>query len=185
MTATLTAAAGYTVGPDDAAAVTVADDEELEVSVTVPASVAEGAAAQFTVTVAGGTSTAPVAVSYTVGGTATAGTDYTAPSGTLTLAAGAAAGTITVATLEDGVLDPGETLEVTLERASTAARTVAVSGSPATTAIVDEGTATVSVAPGDGDGGRGARLHGSADGRGGGRRGAGVGDGGRHGGGRG
>ena len=150
VTAALTAAAGYTVGTEDAAAVTVADDEELDVSVTGPQSVAEGAAAQFTVTVAGGTSTAPVAVSYTVGGTATAGTDYTAPSGTLTLAAGAAAGTITVATLEDGVLDPGETLEVTLESASTAARTVAVSGSPATTAIVDEGTATVSVAPATG-----------------------------------
>ena len=147
VTAALTAAAGYTVGTEDAAAVTVADDEELDVSVTGPPSVAEGAAAQFTVTVAGGTSTAPVAVSYTVGGTATAGTDYTAPSGTLTLAAGAAAGTITVATLEDGVLDPGETLEVTLSGASTAARTVAVSGSPATTTIVDEGTATVSVAP--------------------------------------
>ena len=147
VTATLTAAAGYTVGSEDAAAVTVADDEELEVSVTGPQSVAEGAVAPFTVTVAGGTSTAPVAVSYTVGGTATAGTDYTAPSGTLTLAAGAAAGTITVATLEDGVLDPGETLEVTLSGASTAARTVAVSGSPATTTIVDEGTATVSVAP--------------------------------------
>ena len=146
VTATLTAAAGYTVGADNAAAVTVADDEELDVSVTGPASVAEGAAAQFTVTVAGGTSAATAAVSYTVAGTATAGTDYTAPSGTLTLAAGAAAGTITVATLDDGVLDPGETLEVTLESATTAARTVAVSGSPATTTIVDDGTATVSVA---------------------------------------
>ena len=108
---------------------------------------AEGAAAPFTVTLAGGTSAATAAVSYTVGGTATAGTDYTVPSGTLTLAAGAAAGTITVATLDDGVLDPGETLKVTLDGATTAARTVAVSGSPATTTIVDEGTVTVSVAP--------------------------------------
>ena len=146
VTATLTAAAGYTVGTDASAAVTVADDEELAVSVTGPASVAEGAAAPFTVTLAGGTSAAPAAVSYTVAGTATPGTDYTAPGGTLTLAAGAAAGTITVATLDDAVLDPGETLKVTLDGATTAARTVAVSGSPATTTIVDDGTVTVSVA---------------------------------------
>ena len=49
--------------------------------------VVEGNDATFTVAVAGGTSTAPVPVTYTVGGTATAGTDYTAPSGTLTLEA--------------------------------------------------------------------------------------------------
>ena len=64
--------------------------------------------------VAGGTSTAPVAVTYTVGGTATADTDYTAPSGTLTLGAADASGTIAIATLPDSVVDDGETLEVTL-----------------------------------------------------------------------
>ena len=74
----------------------------------------EGNDATFTVAVTGGTSTAPVAVSYTVGGTATAGTDYTAPSGTLTLEAAAASGTIAIATLTDSVLDGGETLIVTL-----------------------------------------------------------------------
>ena len=68
-----------------------------------------------TVTVGGGSSTAPVEVSYAVGGTATPGTDYTAVGGTLTLAAGAATGTIAIATLADRVLDPGETLEVDAE----------------------------------------------------------------------
>ena len=146
---TVPAVAGLTV---TSAELKLTDDEELEVSVTVPASVAEGAAAPFTVTLAGGTSTAPAAVSYTVGGTATAGTDYTAPSGTLTLAAGAAAGTITVATLDDAVLDPGETLKVTLDGATTAARTVAVSGSPATATIVDGRHGDGIGSAGDGDG---------------------------------
>ena len=57
---------------------------------TVPQTVVEGEAAEFTVTLAGGTSTEPVVVSYTLGGTATAGDDYTAPEEPreLTIAAG-------------------------------------------------------------------------------------------------
>ena len=71
---------------------TITDDEALTVSVAGPSTVVEGDTATFTVSVAGGTSTAPVVVTYTVGGTATAGTDYTAPGGTLTLDAGASSG---------------------------------------------------------------------------------------------
>ena len=87
-TVTLTGAslpAGVSLGTA-AATATITDDDALTVSVTAGAStVVEGNAATFTVAVAGGTSTALVAVSYAVAGTATAGTDYTAPSGTLTL----------------------------------------------------------------------------------------------------
>ena len=85
-------------------------------------------------------------VTYTVGGTATAGDDYTAPSGTLTLAVGAASGTIAIATLNDGVLDPGETLAVTLSGASTTAGSAEADTTAASTTILDEGTETVSVA---------------------------------------
>ena len=92
--------------------------------------VVEGNDATFTVAVTGGTSTAPVPVTYTVGGTATAGTDYTAPSGTLTLAAAAASGAITIATLTDTVLDPGETLIVTLTGASTSTGEVTADPTP-------------------------------------------------------
>ena len=52
------------------------------------ATVAEGSNAVFTVTLSGGTSTAPVVVSYETSGSATSATDYTAPSGSLTIAAG-------------------------------------------------------------------------------------------------
>ena len=93
----------------------------------------------------GGTSTAPVAVSYTVGGTATSGTDYTAPSGTLTLTAGAASGTFTIATRSDSVLDAGETLLVTLTTATTTSGSVTASSTAVETTIVDAGTVTVSV----------------------------------------
>ena len=112
-------------------------------------SVTEGGPAEFTVTLAGGTSTADVEVTFTLGGTAMAGTDYTAPATlTLTLAAGVKTGTISIPTLDDGVLDPGETLTVTLSKATTTAGTADVDATAreATTTIMDDGTETVSVA---------------------------------------
>ena len=60
---------------------TIDDDEALLVNISADAvSVVEGGSAAYTVRVTGGTSTAPVTVSYTVGGTATSA-DYTAPTG--------------------------------------------------------------------------------------------------------
>ena len=127
------------------------DGEELVVSVaTVARSVEEGEAAEFAVTLAGGPSTAPVVVSFTVGGTATAGTDYTAPTSpaTLTIGAGEASGTIRIDTIADGVSDPGETLVVSLRGARTTVGTVTVDSSAASAAstIADAGPATVSMA---------------------------------------
>ena len=151
-TVTLTGAglpAGVSVGTA-AATATITDDDALTVAVTADAeTVVEGNAATFTVTVAGGTSTAPVPVTYTVAGTATAPTDYTAPSGTLTLEAAAASGTITIATHDEMVLDRGETLVVTLSGASTSAGEVTADATPAQMTISDEGAVTVSVTAGD------------------------------------
>ena len=124
----------------------ISDDEELEVSVSADATVVEGNAATFAVEVTGGTSTAPVAVTYTVGGTATAGSDYTAPGRRLTIGTGGASGTITIATLADAILDRDETLEVTLSGASTAKGSATVDGTAAQTEILDQGMETVAVA---------------------------------------
>ena len=125
---------------------TIEDDDTLTASVTAGASmVSEGSAASFEVVLTGATSTADVVVTYTVTGTATSGTDYTAPSGSLTITAGASSGTITIQTTSDLVLDRGETLIVTLTGASTTAGTAEYSPAAATTTITDPGTATVSV----------------------------------------
>ena len=102
--------------------------------------------ASFPVTLTGGTGSADVVVSYTVTGTATAGTDYTAPSGPLTILAEQSSGTITIQTSVDNVVDPGETLIVTLTGASTTAGSATFSAATATTTITDTGTVTVSVA---------------------------------------
>ena len=123
------------------ATVTIIDDEALSVSVAaVTTIVTEGTDAVFRVFAVGGTSTADVAVTYTVSGTATAGSDYTAPSGSLTLAAGVAKRTVTIATLTDEMFDPDETLRVTLTEASMAkgeARVAAPPDNSATAAIED------------------------------------------------
>ena len=103
---------------------TIEDDETLTATVTAgSATVSENAVASFPVTLTGGTGSADVVVSYTVTGTASSGTDYTAPGGSLTILAEQSSGTITIQTSPDDVVDPGETLIVTLTGASTTAGT--------------------------------------------------------------
>ena len=63
-----------------------------------------------------------VTVDYaTSNGTATAGDDYTATSGTLTFAPGDTVKTVSVAIVDDGVEDSGETMTLTLSGATNAA----------------------------------------------------------------
>ena len=122
---------------------TINDDDILTATVSaISGIIAEGESATFEVTLAGATSTADVEVDYTVEGTADAGTDYTPPSGTLTIAAGADRGEIRIDTHIDGMLEPHETLIVTLVDARSAGQ-VEVDPTPAVTTVA---TVTVSVA---------------------------------------
>ena len=76
--------------------------------------VTEGGAATITVTRTGGTQ-GGVTASYAIGnGTATAGTDYTAASGTLTFGPGVTTQTFTVGTARDKRAESGETVTLTL-----------------------------------------------------------------------
>ena len=77
--------AGQQVGPATATG-TITDDDALSVGVSADAlAVVEGEAATFTLALSGASATAPVVVDYTVTGSARAGSDYTAPGGSLTL----------------------------------------------------------------------------------------------------
>ena len=67
----------------------------------------------FTVTLSAASST-DTTVSYTVVGTATLGSDYTALSGSVTILAGATSATITVPVLDDALVEGTETVVVTL-----------------------------------------------------------------------
>ena len=53
-------------------------------------------------------------IAYSVAGTASPGTDYTALSGTVTVLAGATTATISIPVIDDLILDPSETVIVTL-----------------------------------------------------------------------
>ena len=146
----VTLPAGVSLGTVSATG-TIEDDETLVASVTAgepggPATVSENGTASFPVTLTGGKSTAPVEIKYTVTGTATEGVDYTAPGGTLRLDTGLTGGTILIAVLRDEVLDPDETLIVTLMSATTSMGAAEVDATPATTTITDDDLATVSVA---------------------------------------
>ena len=122
-------------------------DDTLSASVEGPETVTEGHTADFTVTLTGAVGEEPVVVTYTVTGEATSGEDYTPPSETLTIPAGATTGTIMIATRADGVLEGDETLVLILLDATTTTGVVAVA-SPATaeTTIKDsDGMVTVSL----------------------------------------
>ena len=126
-------------------------DHALEASVTGPATVNEGQSVTFTVTLEGqGDNRSGVVVDYELGGSAVAPDDYAAPSsGTLTIPQDQDTGTITIRTELDGVLDPGETLVVTLtDDTRVLDEGLVVVGSPAsaTVTIVDQQLVTWSVA---------------------------------------
>lgn len=61
-----------------------------------------------------GSTVAPLAVSYAVAGTATAGSDYEPLPNTITLAVGAASGRVEVVPVDDGVAESPESLAVTV-----------------------------------------------------------------------
>jgi hypothetical protein len=81
-------------------------------------SAAEGSPLNFIVNKVGGSQSAFTVNYATSNGTATAGSDYTAASGTLTFAAGETQKTVLVATSSDAATDPGETVVLTLSSPS-------------------------------------------------------------------
>ena len=124
LTLTLTNATGFDFLVADAVATgtirnteAAADPSELSVA-NAEATEEEDAALDFVVTL-DPAATAAVTVDYaTADGTATAGSDYTATSGTLTFQPGDTEKTVSVPITDDAVDDGGETLTLTLSSAS-------------------------------------------------------------------
>ena len=128
-------AVGVTFGPSPACGTTgaVCTRANMALSGTISANIpgppwlsvadaqvqeAEGATLDFVVTLSRAVSRT-VTVDYaTSGGSATAGSDFTATSGTLTFAAGDTSKTVSVPVLNDTVDDDGEMLTLTLSNAS-------------------------------------------------------------------
>ena len=123
---------------------TITDADALLVTVTADEpSVDEGETAAFTVKLSESRRTAAVVVVYEVDttvSTATAGDDYGAPTGTLTIGAGSTSGTIEIETIADNVLESSETLVVALTSASSDGGPVTVSTTKAQMTIVNTTT---------------------------------------------
>jgi aryl-phospho-beta-D-glucosidase BglC (GH1 family) len=121
---TLSGASGASIGDGQALGTILNDDAGAVLpSISVgAASVAEGASGTtnlvFTVSLSAPVS-GPVSVNYaTANGTASAGSDYTATSGTLSFAAGETSKSVTVAVRGDTVVEANETLNLTLSAPS-------------------------------------------------------------------
>ncbi|HEY7308917.1 MAG TPA: Calx-beta domain-containing protein [Gemmataceae bacterium] len=99
--------------------------------------------AQFTVTLYNPPANGDVTIDYTtVDGTAQAGSDYTATSGTLTFTAGGpTTQTITVPVIGDSVVEPDETFSVQLSNATGAS--IAFDGNASATVVNDDTTLSV------------------------------------------
>ena len=112
---TLKPDAAYTVGSRNSGIVNILSDEVVTISAT-DAIATEAGSTKGTLTVTRtGSKSAALAVSYTVGGTATPGSDYTALSGTVTIPDGSSSATITVKPVNDAVAEGDETVTVTLK----------------------------------------------------------------------
>ena len=153
VSATVSGASG--VADPSAVTLTIADDDAApSLSISAP-SVAEGAAGasaalDWTVALSAASGRA-VTVAYAegTGGTATAGTDYTAlAAGTLTFAAGETSKTVSVTVTGDATDEPDETVVVTLSAPSNA--TIPDGAASGTGTIMDDDAApTVALALAD------------------------------------
>ena len=147
---TITISAVIDATPIGSRNVTIAASDPAAFSIAVDpagAGIAEGETATLTVRTGGVTFAAEQTVELMVGGDATAGTDYTITSRSITLAAGATAGSTTVAALEDTEVEPAETITLTASHGpvviGTATITIPENDPPAFSMTVDPAGADI------------------------------------------
>ena len=106
----------YSLGTSFSATVNIADNDDTPVvSVRNSATASEPSTAGSVIFRAIGSATGNIVVHYTISGTATAGSDFTAPSGTVTISAnGSTDVTVSIPTLDDAALEDTETIVVTI-----------------------------------------------------------------------
>ena len=112
---TLAEGSGYGVGGRGTHTLTIVDDETPAASfASASQSAGEGSGTHDVEVRLDKAPLADIMLAYTVSGTATSGSDYTALSGTVAVPRGATTATIPVTILDDGVQDRGETVVLTL-----------------------------------------------------------------------
>ena len=141
-----------TVGAANSDTVTISDNDTAEVTILANDNTAaepSGNNGQFTVSISNPSDTDTV-VAYTVSGDATAGSDYTTLSGTVTILANQTTATIDVAVLDDLLLEDNETVTVTLDSITSGDTDITVGAANSdTVTIFDNDTAEVTIAAND------------------------------------
>ncbi|ASO07964.1 calx-beta domain protein [Arenibacter algicola] len=139
---TLATGTGYNIGSPSSATVNITSEDTSPFDVSIAASDASASESPLdngtlTVSLSSVNTGTAITVNYTVGGSATQGSDYTALSGSVNIPNGAQSATITVVPVNDTAVEPVETVIVTL--ASGTGYTVG-SPSSATVNITSEDT---------------------------------------------
>lgn len=107
------------------ATITIVDNDDPPALPNISISADDSVAAEagldggFFTVVRGGSTAAPLTIGYTVAGTATAGVDYAALTGSITIPAGASSATIALAPIDDQEAEGVETVIVTLNTKAT------------------------------------------------------------------
>jgi hypothetical protein len=129
---TLTTGTGYTIGTTTAVTGTITNDDLPSITLAVsPSSVTEDGTTNLVYTFTRtGVTTNALTVNYSVGGTATNGTDYTSIPTSVTFAAGSSTATVTVDPTADTTVENDETVALTLTTGTgyTIGTTTAVTG---------------------------------------------------------
>lgn len=138
VTLTVAAGTGYTVGVPASATGTILNDDVPSATISVsPANVAEDGAPNLVYTVTlNQASFSALSIGYTIGGTATNGTDYATIASPLVIPAGSTTGTITVNPTADATIESDETVTLTLNAG--AGYTVGVPASATGTILNDD-----------------------------------------------
>lgn len=157
---TLASGTGYNIGSPSSATVNITSDDPPVITVSATdATAGEPGSGQGTGTFTfsrTGPTTSSLTVTYTVGGTATSGSDYTSIGTSVTFAAGASTATRTVSVINDSVVEANETVVVTLVDAaaynlgspSAATVTIRDDDPPSITVVAADGTAGEPANPG-------------------------------------
>jgi hypothetical protein len=143
---TLRSNAAYEVGPEDIAVLTIIDnDAEVTVQPSSP-STSEGAGSSSFVIRRSMVTRTDLSVRFTLSGTAVNGTDYSAISPPVSIPANASSITIPVNALMDNIVEPDETVVLTLQ---TGGAPDYVVGTPGNATITILGVPTVTIAATD------------------------------------
>jgi len=144
--ATLSTGTGYTVGSPNNATVTIADDDPLITVTATDPTAAEPGADTGTFTVSRNNTTGALTVYYSISGTATSGSDFSALSGSVVIASGQSSATVTVTPINDSIAENSEAVTMTL--LTNPGYTVSMPNA-ATVTIADDDAGTVTISNGD------------------------------------